>query len=1079
MVILRRAPAPAAVRVTLDERQQAALDSSAHVLRVLGGPGSGKSTLAVELVADAVQRRGLRADSCLVLTSSRRAAGELREQVTARLGGTSTESLARTWQAFGFGVLRAEAALRGEPAPRLLNGPEQDVILRDLLAGHASGEVPGPDWPEQLREALGTRGFRNELRDLLMRAVELGQTPDDLARLAVEHDRPEWAAAAHVLREYDEVTSLSRHGSYDPAWVLTAVAELLADDPSALDRVHERIRLVVVDEAQELTSAAARLLRVLAGPGGPRIVLIGDPDVAVQTFRGADPRFLADGWRDLADAGRDPRFVGGLFDLIDDLGGEASSETVVLDRSHRLGSALVGVADRVSRRIGALGGGEQRRMAPAVDDPSRATMEVALLRSAAQETAHVAAVLRRAHLVEGVPWTDMAVVVRGSARADAMRRLLAHAGVPVEAGTAETPVRDESAVRPLLHLLDESIAMARAEHRGERHAIDPVRAADLLLSPVGGSDAVALRRLRRSLRQEELASGGGRSSDELLAELVQSPARAALLGSTGRPAARIAEALAAGTAAARVAGDGRWDRGVTAESVLWAIWQGLGLAEGWRRQALAGGSSGERADRDLDAVLALFDAAGAFVDRLPTAGPDKFLEHIQGQDVPGDTLLVGAQSGGRVALLTPQTAAGRQWRIVVVAGVQEGVWPDLRLRGSVLGSEDLVDVVAHRPLGFRAAQAAVRYDETRLFLVAVTRATERLLVTAVGNEDEQPSVYLDLVDPPASTRLADEVRPYSEVARTMTLPGLVGELRREAVSPDPGVAEPALNLLAAAAREGVRGADPRSWWALRSVTSDRPVRRPDEPVPVSPSKVTYFAECGMRWFLTSVGGEGVSLGAASVGTFVHDIVAELPDAPLETLEREVDERWGRLGLKPGWVTERTRKEAHEMVARFAAYRASAERDWERVGIETDFRVTVGRAVVAGRVDRIERNADGHVRIVDLKTGKSKPTKAELATHGQLGTYQVAVEEGGFAQLGDQSAGAALVFIGKGGLTGLKPSVLTQDPLAGSTDPTWARALVEETAEGMGAAEFRASQGKACETCPVRSSCPVQPEGDAL
>ncbi|GAA2034239.1 ATP-dependent DNA helicase [Terrabacter terrae] len=1076
MVILRRAPAPAEVQVRLDERQQAALDSSARILRVLGGPGSGKSTLAVELVADAVLRRGLRADSCLVLTSSRRAAAELRQQVTARLGGTSTESLARTWQAFGFGVLRAEAALRGEPPPRLLNGPEQDVILRDLLAGHASGDVPGPAWPEQLREALGTRGFRNELRDLLMRAVELGQTPDDLATLAVEHDRPEWAAAAQVLREYDEVTSLSRHGSYDPAWVLTAVAELLDDDPSALDRLHERIRLVVVDEAQELTSAAARLLRVVARPGGPRIVLIGDPDVAVQTFRGADPRFLADGWRDLAGSGRDPRFVGGLFDLIDDLGGEATIETVVLDRSHRLKSDLVEVADRVSRRIGALGGGEQRRMSPAVE-ATRGTAEVALLRSAAQETAHIAALLRRAHLVQGVPWSDMAVIVRGSARADGMRRLLGHAGVPVEAGTAETPVREESAVRPLLHLLEESVATARAEHRGEGHVIDPVRASDLLLSPVGGSDTVGLRRLRRLLRQEELASGGGRSSDELLGELIQAPARAALLGS--RPGARIATALAAGAAAAEVGDDGRWAPGVTAESVLWAIWQGLGLAETWRRQALSGGTSGERADRDLDAVLALFDAAGAFVDRLPTAGPDKFLEHIQGQDVPGDTLLVGGQSGGRVALLTPQTAAGRQWRIVVVAGVQEGAWPDLRLRGSVLGSEDLVDVVAQRPLGFRAAQAAVRYDETRLFLVAVTRATERLLVTAVSNEDEQPSVYLDLVDPPASTRLADEVRPYTEVARTMTLPGLVGELRREAVSPDPGVAEPALMLLAAAAREGVRGADPRSWWALRSVTSERAVRRPDEPVPVSPSKVTYFAECGMRWFLTSVGGEGVSLGAASVGTFVHDIVAELPDASLETLQQEVDARWGRLGLKPGWVTERTRKEAHEMVARFTAYRDAAERDWERVGIETDFRVTVGRAVVAGRVDRIERNAEGHVRIVDLKTGKSKPTRAELAEHGQLGAYQVAVEEGGFEQLGDRSAGAALVFIGKGGLSGLKPSVLTQDPLAGSADPTWARALVEETAEGMGAAEFRASQGKACETCPVRSSCPVQPEGDAL
>jgi superfamily I DNA/RNA helicase/RecB family exonuclease len=1071
--------------VRLDERQQAALDSGARVLRVLGGPGSGKSTVAVELVVDAVRRHGLRADACLMLTSSRSAAAGLRQQVTARLDGTSTESLARTWQAFGFGVLRAEAALRGQPAPRLLNGPEQDVILRDLLAGHASGDVPGPAWPVGLDEALRTRGFRNELRDLLMRTVEHGLGPDDLARLGTEHDRPEWVAAAQVLQEYDQVTSFSRHGSYDPAWVLTAAAELLEDDPSALDRLHERVGLVVVDEAQELTSAAARLLRVVVR-GGPRIVLLGDPDVAVQTFRGADPRFLASGWTALGEATRSPYALGDEPTLLDFIEpdvqpgrtGHTGSQTVVLDRSHRLGPALTAVADRVSRRIGALGGGEQRRLTPSTAVPQRCTVEVALLRSAAQETAHVAALLRRAHLVEGVPWTDMAVVVRGSARADTMRRLLGQAGVPVQPGSAESPVRDESAVRPLLHLLAESLEVARGEHRGEQHVIDPVRAADLVLSPVGGADTVGLRRLRRMLRHDELASGGGRSSDELLAQLLHDAPRASLLGPTARPAARVAAALAAGAAAARLGDDGRWGAGVTAESVLWAIWQGAGVAEGWRRAALAGGPSGERADRDLDAVLALFDAAGAFVDRLPTAGPDTFLEHIQGQDVPGDTLLVGGQSGGRVSLVTPQTAAGRQWRIVVVAGVQEGVWPDLRLRGSVLGSEDLVDVVAQRPVGFRAAQAAVRYDETRLFLVAVTRATERLLVTAVGNEDEQPSVYLDLVDPPAQTRLTDEVRPHSDVARTMTLPGLVGELRREVTSLEPGVAERAVALLAAAAREGVRGADPSTWWALRDVTSQHPVRAADEPVHVSPSKVTYFNECGLRWFLTASGGEGVQLGAASVGTFVHDIVAEQPDATGEQLDTEVDARWGRLGLPPGWVTDRTRREAHDMVARFVSYREAAERERERVGVETGFRVQVGRAVVGGRVDRIERDRDGGLRIVDLKTGTSKPSRAELAEHGQLGAYQVAVEEGGFAELGTHSAGAALVFIGKGGLSGLQPAVMTQEALAGAAEPTWARTLVEATADGMGAATFTASQST-CRTCPVRSSCPVQPEGDAL
>ncbi|MDC5698956.1 ATP-dependent helicase [Intrasporangium calvum] len=1053
MVILRRAPAHPAGEVSLDPSQRRVVDSTATVIRVLGGPGTGKSVLAVELVVAAVTA-GARADECLVIGATRTAAGALRERVTARLAGTSTQSLARTWQAVGFGILRAEAALRGDPAPRLLNGPEQDAILRDLLAGHASGDAPGPEWPASVRDALGTRGFRNELRDLLMRAVEHGQGPDDLLRLGLERDRPEWVAASRVLREYDQVTALGRHGSYDPAWVLTAAADLLEDDPAALTRLQERLRLVVVDDAQEMTSAAARLLRVLAR-GGPRIVLLGDPDSAVQTFRGADPRFLAQGWEALGSA----------------VPGRLTRETLVLAEGHRLPGPIAEVAGRVVRRIGALGGGEQRSVRAR---PARASVDVALLRSAAQETSHIAAALRRSHLVDGLPWTEMAVVVRGSGRAATLRRALAQAGVPVGAATAETPVRDEPAVRPLLTLLGESVRIARAPE----WSLDPATVTDLLLSPVGGADAVGLRRLRRLVRQEELADGGSRSSDELLAALVRDPLWCGRLGEAGRPAARVAGALAAGVEAARVGQDGRWEPGVTAESVLWAIWQGAGVAGGWRRQALSGGPWSERADRDLDAVLALFDAARAFVDRLPTAGPDKFAEHILGQDVPGDTLLVGAQTGAQVSLVTPQTAAGREWRLVVVAGVQEGVWPDLRLRGSILGSEDLVDVVAQRPVGFRAAQAAVRYDETRLFHVAVTRSTERLLVTAVGNEDEQPSVYLDLVDPPEGERIVDEVRPHTEVSRPMSLTGLVGELRRDVVSPDPGVAEPALALLAAAAAAGVRGADPERWWALREITTDRPVRGEDEPVHVSPSKVTYFSECGLRWFLTSVGGDGPSLGAASVGTLVHDIVAELPDASLAELVAEVDARWGRLGLRPGWVTDRTRREAHDMVARYVSYRDSVAADWERVGIETEFRVVVGRAVVAGRVDRIERDPRGRLRIVDLKTGSSKPTKAELEQHGQLGAYQVAVASEGFPTLGSESAGAALVFIGKGGLTGLRPAVLTQPALADSDDPDWARALVEQTAEGMGAASFVAAHSN-CRTCPVRSSCPVQPEGDAL
>ena len=203
--------------------------------------------------------------------------------------------------------------------------------------------------------------------------------------------------------------------------------------------------------------------------------------------------------------------------------------------------------------------------------------------------------------------------------------LQAH-GVPVLPSPGESPVRDEVAVRPLLLLLD--TVLQQALH--PEGPVEPERAVDLLLSVLGECDAVALRRLRRLLRREELEAGGERSSDELLAAVLLEPGHAAALGHDATPARRLATAVAAGVAAARVVGsDPRsWAPGVTAETVLWAIWESLDVGDRWRRLALRGGRRGVRADRDLDAVVALFDAAARFVDRLPASGPDAFLEHL-------------------------------------------------------------------------------------------------------------------------------------------------------------------------------------------------------------------------------------------------------------------------------------------------------------------------------------------------------------------------------------------------------------------------------------------------------------------
>jgi RecB family exonuclease len=333
-----------------------------------------------------------------------------------------------------------------------------------------------------------------------------------------------------------------------------------------------------------------------------------------------------------------------------------------------------------------------------------------------------------------------------------------------------------------------------------------------------------------------------------------------------------------------------------------------------------------------------------------------------------------------------------------------------------------------------------------------------------------------VVDPDTIERHGD--RPFADVSRTMTLPSLVGELRRQLVDGSRPERATAVTALARLTREGIAGADPAQWWVMREVSDDRPLRDADEPVRISPSKVQSFGECGLRWLLGSVGGDGPPVGAADLGTLVHDIAHELGDVDAATMQAEVDARWARLGMPPGWVSDRKRGEAHLMVQRLAGYfdqaRASS---WDKVGAEIAMKAVLGRAVVSGRVDRLERMPGGGLRVVDYKTGGSKPAKAELATNPQLGVYQLAVEAGAFGADDTVTAGAALLQIGKAGGVGFQ--LQEQEPLPAAEDPGWAADLVAQTAEGMAGSRFRAAPGSWCTMCAVRSSCPAQPEGRVL
>ncbi|HEX2073791.1 MAG TPA: ATP-dependent DNA helicase [Geodermatophilus sp.] len=1029
-------PAP---RPRLDPTQQAVVDHPAGPLLVLAGPGTGKTTTIVEAVAARIDR-GVEPERILVLTFSRKAAAELRTRITGRVARTIREPLARTFHSYAYGVLRRAALLRGEPPPRLLTSAEQDAVVAELLRGDVE-EEGAVRWPASLAPALSTAGFRTELRELLLRATERGVGSEQLAAWGRETGREHWVHAAAFQEQYEGVTAFSTAGrgeasGYDPAELVRAAIAELVDDPELLRQERERASWLFVDEYQDTDPAQVELLDLLAGGGG-NLVAVGDPDQAIYAFRGAEPRGIVEfptrfRHTDGRPAGR-----------------------MSLGVCRRSGAELL----RISRKVaeGLPGPWEHRRL-EAVLGFEDGTAEVHVFGSVAVEAAYVADVLRRAHLLDGVPWSQMAVVVRTAVALGPLRRALASAGVPVAISVDDLPLAAQPAVAPFLGALDALLPGS---------GLDEPAAEALLASPLGGATVLDLRRLRRAVRIA-LAKQGIDAAERgapLATALTDDALLEALPEHVARPAQRVAAVLAAGRFALADGG--------TAEDVLWAMWQRSGLAARWARASAAGGAAGAVADRDLDAVVALFDAAAGFVDRLPSADVRAFVEHLSAQELPGD-ISAGRVAGETVRLLTAHASKGLEWDLVCVAGVQEGVWPDLRERASLLGTEELIERAAGIDGADVDRRALALAEERRLFYVACTRARRRLVVTAVqgavdgAEAGATASRFLDLVVPPP-----DDGRPLTQLPRSLTLPALVAELRRALTDPHTpatrrSVAAAVLRRLAG---EGVPGADPSEWWGLAPLSDDAPLVPAEVPVRVRPSAIETFQRCPLRWVLGAVGAEASPDATRTVGSAVHAVaqrVAEglAPDEARAALAAELD----LLDLGPGWADQRQRASAQEMLDRFLGWHTANRR--ELLAAEADFDVVVGRARIRGQVDRLERDAEGRLVVVDLKTGKSAAKNIE--EHGQLAAYQVAIAAGAFGDHGGVPGGAALLQVG----SGVKAKEQHQDPLPADVpvEQTWAGELLAEVGEGMGAATFEMRSGSHCSRCPARRSCPLHERG---
>lgn len=1005
------------------------LEDLAHVTLVAGAPRSGKTEFALDMLIAAMKRYG---DANAVMTvSGRQIADMLGDRAIRELSAVSQARPVTTLSAVAFRLLTAARSAQGKPLPKLLNGAEQDVIIRKVLASHVEHRQHGDEcatcdllrvyfavseWSGLVADD-STDAFANQLRDMLARMNEIGAKPELenmlIARAASrngeldarrERLRTQWRLAFALREEYNAAIRAAYSGEYrlDASQLMIDATEAVSDIRDA-----DIPNMLIVDDFQDATLAGFALLEALHNRG-TRLLLVGNPDEAVQTFRGSYPEYLFNEAQSRMGARLER--IENLYAACENDGAQtirnASNRQNVHDDYRTL------VATRVSLSIASTEPtdvplperpGKMRNIPGAMPiealpsgntdacvTPADGSVETALYRSSSEELDDVVWKIKTEHLQRSREWNDMAVITHDNATVRAFGERLRADGVPVRYSSVTRPLKDEPFVQGLFALIElaelkrRTIAASGMDPQaagsyirsrvasimasplitvgGDRqHEGRPARLASVesamhalaSLAEIVGDDEIraqdsanmaktdveqqsSLLRLMADWHEymakchaisDEGQHDGGHDGDQNDPVFDMDALYVLLLeGNTDRVIDTIASVTGSDPQVKAFAS--LWkvlDKTCEAERklvlrepqyVLDCAWRACGKAEIWQRVALEHSAAGRAANDRLDAAMRLFnyasggESSGEFAARTIEA----FMEQVRSLTIEADSLAHTAPIDQAVTLTTPAGAAGRHWNLVFLPSLQQGQWPNLTPRNTLFGGEELADVMLHGELsdtvttsaGKRDAQlAAVLASEQKSFLVALTRADECAVMSAVLNDDHVPSDFLYGYVPEWFDRDRDadmERREYAAIGSQGDYAGLESDPRgliaaaRSVLAMEPSnspKARDAAETLALLASRGIRAADPDCWpfveepvsLAERETIQDGKTRQSDV-VTLSPSAVDNLWACPVCWMLENrFSGPRMGSVATNFGSLIHTVAQKATEAGLDMPEQ--------------------------------------------------------------------------------------------------------------------------------------------------------------------------------------------------
>lgn len=257
---MRQGALPGYLEQLNDEQREAVLYEGASLL-ILAGAGSGKTRVITTKIAYLIGQLGYEPESILAVTFTNKAAGEMKERVSAMAEGGSRVMI-RTFHSFGAWLCRRHAKLLGfNPHFTIYDDDDSLSLLHTLESGKKRRDL-----------APYARS--------ISRAKDYALGPDDsLESLSRDPDLP------RLYRAYEQ--RLRDMGNADFGDLILQPVRLLQEHPEVKERLQRRFRVILVDEYQDSNVAQYHLLRELAGPD-TRLCVVGDDDQSIYRFRGAE-----------------------------------------------------------------------------------------------------------------------------------------------------------------------------------------------------------------------------------------------------------------------------------------------------------------------------------------------------------------------------------------------------------------------------------------------------------------------------------------------------------------------------------------------------------------------------------------------------------------------------------------------------------------------------------------------------------------------------------------------------------------------------------------------------------------------